>query len=127
METETLPWLFAILTGVWFGFMAARAGRSRALWAVGGAAFGLVASALVIGLGRAGSIPFSDNEAAMDRVRWIVEAAALIFVIGWLLTAGLHRHHLLRRQSSAATPVLPREADPKSPPPQPSKGPARPT
>ncbi|HZR21726.1 MAG TPA: hypothetical protein VFE51_30870 [Verrucomicrobiae bacterium] len=100
METFQLPWLFAILTAIWFGWMANRAGRTWVLWAVGGAAFGLVASTLVIGLGNASSIPYSEHQAMMDRLAWITAAALLILSIGWLLTAGLHRHRLLMDQQA---------------------------
>ena len=43
METEGVPWLFALLTAAWFWWMANRANRTRTLWAVGGGAFGIVA------------------------------------------------------------------------------------
>jgi hypothetical protein len=95
METERIPWLLAALTAGWFGWMAHRAGRTATLWAVGGAAFGLVISTLVLGLGNATSIPFSDHERSVDQAEWIITSAVLIAIIGWLLTASLHRHHLL--------------------------------
>ena len=101
METEQMPWLFAVLTAGWFGWMARRAGRSWALWAIGGATFGLVISTLMVGLGRALSIPYSDHQATMDRLKWICVAAILILGVGWLLTAGLHRHHLRTEQARA--------------------------
>jgi hypothetical protein len=94
METERLPWVFAVLTAAWFGWMAARAGRSWALWAVGGGVFGLVVSTLMLGLGRAASIPYSSHDEHMDRLKWIVTAAVLILVIGWMLTSSLHQLHL---------------------------------
>jgi hypothetical protein len=100
MEPEILPWLFAALTGGWFGWMASRAGRSWALWAVGGAAFGLVASTIVIGLGRAGSIPYSEQQASLDRLKWSAAAVLLIGAVGWLLTAGLHRHRKRAQQQA---------------------------
>jgi hypothetical protein len=94
METERIPWLFAILTAAWFGWMASRADRTWVLWAVGGAAFGLVISSLVIGLGRASSIPFSEHERQIAELKWIGVVLALIALGGWLLTSSLHRHHL---------------------------------
>src|SRR5258707_13728807 len=100
METEQLPWLFAGLTAGWFGWMASRAGRSWALWAVGGAAFGLVASTVVIGLGKAGSIPYSEQQGSLDRFKWIAAAFLLIGAVGWLLTAGLHRHRRRAQQQA---------------------------
>jgi hypothetical protein len=111
METERLPWLFAILTAGWFGWMAHRAGRSWALWAVGGAIFGLVASTIVIGLGNAVSLPYSEHERTVHRLKWTAAAAALIVVVGWMLTSSLHRMHvsIWRRIKSqpAATPTAP--------------------
>jgi hypothetical protein len=95
METESIPWLFALLTAGWFGWMANRVERAWILWAVGGAAFGVVISTLALGLGRATSIPFSDHERVVDEAKWLVAAAVVIGAIGWLLTSSLHRHHLL--------------------------------
>jgi hypothetical protein len=94
MEIGMAPWLLALLTAGWFGWMARREERNLALWAVGGFAFGLVTSTLVLGLGQASSIPFSDHERKVDQIEWTVAAVVLIAVAGWLLTASLHRHHL---------------------------------
>jgi hypothetical protein len=93
METERLPWLLALLTAGWFGWMANRMSRNWILWAVGGAAFGLVISTLVLGLGDATSIPFSDHARKVSEIKWAAAAVLAIGVIGWMLTAGLHRHH----------------------------------
>lgn len=95
METERIPWLFAIITAGWCGWMAKRAGRTSTLWAVAGAAFGLVTSAIVLGLGQARSISFSDHDRAVQQTKWIIASAMFILIVGWLLTSSLHRHHLL--------------------------------
>ena len=95
METERAPWVFAIITAIWFGWMARRAGRSSTLWVVGGGAFALVISTLVVGLGHATSIPFSDHERIIQQAKWIAAAAIVVLILGWLLTSSLHRHHLL--------------------------------
>jgi hypothetical protein len=95
MEVERVPWLFAVFTAAWFGWMAKRAGRTSTLWISGGAAFGLVTSALVLGFGHARSIPFSDHDHKAGDAEWIIVAILLIAIIGWLLTSSLHRHHLL--------------------------------
>ena len=108
-----MPWLFALLTAGWFGWMASRAGRSWALWAIGGATFGLVISTLMIGLGRASSIPYSDHQATVAGLKWIFVAALLILAVGWLLTAGLHRHHLRTQQAGATRGSTPQAADSK--------------
>jgi hypothetical protein len=102
METERLPWLFAALTAAWFGWMAHRADRTSVLWAVGGGAFGLVVSTLMLGLGHASSIPFSAQDRTNIQIKWILVAAAIIGAIGWLLTASLHRHYLRARERLAA-------------------------
>jgi hypothetical protein len=115
METEQMPWLFAVLTAGWFGWMASRAGRSWALWAIGGGAFGLVISTLMIGLGRASSIPYSDHEAGLAGLKWICVAAILILAVGWLLTAGLHRHRLRTRQAGATQGSSSQGGDSKAP------------
>ena len=118
MQTEGVPWIFAVLTSGWFGWMAYRAGRSWMIWAVGGAAFGLVGSTLVLGLGHASSIPFSEHQRRMDQLKWIAAAALLIALIGWLLTAGLHRLFLHKK---ATPPASAGTNPPKSSPPSPTK------
>lgn len=122
METEQLPWLFAGLTAAWFGWMAARAGRSPALWAVGGAAFGLVASTVVIGLGRARMIPYSDSQVSLDRIKWIVAAFLLVVAVGWPLTAGLHRHRLRAQQQAQSEANAPSQELKSTPSPAQKKG-----
>lgn len=99
-----MPWLFAVATAGWFGWMARRAGRSWALWAVGGGAFGLVVSTLMIGLGLAMSIPYSEHQVASDAFKWIVVALLLVSGVGWLLTAGLHRHRTRSPQGIVTPP-----------------------
>jgi hypothetical protein len=94
MELGNVPWLLALLTAAWFGWMAWNAARNWILWAVGGAAFGLVASTIVIGLANAASIPFSDHDRHIDHVKWTAAAVIVILVLGWALSSGLHRHHL---------------------------------
>lgn len=94
MEIGAIPWLLAVITAGWFGWMAQRAARNVTLWAVGGAAFGLVVSTIVLGLGHASSIPFSDHDRAVDQFKWTTAAVVIIGVGGWALSSGLHRHHL---------------------------------
>ncbi len=94
MELGSVPWLLAGLTGAWFGWMAHRAGRNLTLWGVGGAAFALVTSTIVLGLGQAAAIPYSDHDRSVEHLEWVLSAVALIAILGWLLTMSLHRHHL---------------------------------
>ncbi len=109
-----MPWLFAVLTAGWFGWMASRASRSWALWAIGGGAFGLVISTLMIGLGRASTIPYSAHYATAASLKWICVAAILILAVGWLLTAGLHRHHLRTKQGGTSQESTPQVAEVKA-------------
>jgi hypothetical protein len=116
MEIEGAPWLFALVTAAWFWWMANRGKRTRTLWAVGGGAFGLVISALVIGLARARRIAFSDHQRVISDLKWEVLAAVVIAILGWMLTSSLHRHHL----------ALWRKFRPASPSPEPPPVPAKP-
>jgi len=117
MEIEGTPWLFALATAAWFWWMADRAKRTRTLWAVGGGAFGLVISALVIGLGRARQIAFSDQQRVSSELKWDLLAAVIFAILGWLLSSSLHRHHLaLWRKLKPANPVPEPSSVPTSPP-----------
>lgn len=95
MEIGIIPWLLAMTTAAWFWWMAWRAGRNATLWAVGGAAFGLVISTVLLGLGQASSIPFSDHDRTADQIKWTAAAVVIIVAGGWALTSGLHHHHLM--------------------------------
>jgi len=119
MEIGTIPWLLAIITAAWFWWMAWRAGRNVTLWAVGGAAFGLVISTIVLGLGQASSIPFSDHERTVGQIKWTAAAVLIIVAGGWALASGLHRHHLMlwRRFKGDDATTNGTEPKPASPPP----------
>src|SRR5438105_15931795 len=109
MGIGPVPWVLAILTAAWFGWLAGRTGRNWILWVVGGATFGLVTSTLIFGLCQAASIPFSDHEMAMDRLEWAVVAVLVIRLGGWALTSSLHRHHLaIWRRFRAAPATAPK-------------------
>ena len=95
MSLTTVPWIIAIITSLWFGFMALRAERNWVLWGLGGGLFALVTSTIVFGLGHASSTPFSEHERSSLQVQWSVISILLVGIIGWLLTLGLHRQHLL--------------------------------
>jgi len=87
----TIPWLLALVTALWFGWMARRAERNWVLWGLGGAAFALVTSTIVFGLGQAASIPFSQSQRAALHLEWTVVAVVLIGLLGGLMTLGLPR------------------------------------
>ena len=104
MNIGSIPWLLALLTALWFGLMAWQAGRSWILWAVSGAVFGLVTATLILGLARAMTIPFSDHERSAGQTEWTVAVIIVVALLGWLLTLGLHRHHLALWKLTSSTP-----------------------
>lgn len=106
-----IPWPVAAATAVWFGVMAYRAGKNRALWAIGGGVLGLVVTTIVLGLAQATFIPFYRAEFHPFRVKIAVLTMLLVAGIGWLFTGSLHRH--------APSPVNP----PPAPPPEPQAKP----
>jgi len=95
MSLTTIPWIIAIITAFWFGFMALRTERNWVLWGLGGGLFALVTSTIVFGLGLASSFPFSEHERSSLQVKWAVISILLVGIVGWLLTLSLHRQHLL--------------------------------
>ena len=120
MEIGAIPWVLALVTAAWFGWMAYRADRNATLWVVGGAAFGLVISTIVLGLGQASTIPFSDQQRTAEQIKWTTAAILIIAVGGWALSSGLHRHHLKLWQK-----IRPgAETAPANPPPKPPGAPA---
>lgn len=121
MSLTTIPWVIAIITSLWFGFMAHRAERNWVLWGLGGGLFALVTSTIIFGLGHASSTPFSEHERSTLQVEWAVISVLLVGIIGWLLTLSLHRQHLLLgrilRVDSGPTPASTSELQPKASPP----------
>jgi len=105
MLNTFIPWLLAGATGVWFGSMAGKAKRSPISWAFSGTLFGLVTATIVWGVGHAMTIVYAESEYALLNVKCAVVAAALIGVIGWLFTGGLHRHLLSWLKPKAAGPI----------------------
>lgn len=89
-----LPWLAAVVTALWFGWLARRNGVGWVLWACGGACFGLVTTAIVLGLGEAAFIPMSHAAVVHFKIRCVSVTVILLAALGWIFTAGLHGHHL---------------------------------
>jgi hypothetical protein len=115
-KMQYVPWLLALATAVWFALMARKAGRSLVQWALTGAVFGLVVSTIVLGLGNATGFPFSNHERTILHIKCTGAAILVIVVFGWVITAGLHRHHLaLWKRVIPAPGATPKE----SPAPQP--------
>jgi len=111
----SIPWPIAVATAAWFGVMAYKAGKSMALWAIGGGLMGLVVTTIILGLGQATFIPFSTEEIAPFRIKMAALAVLVVGCAGWLFTGTLHRHLL-------AALKLPNPLPP--PPAAPAKAPA---
>ncbi len=106
-KIQYVPWVLALATAVWFSLMARKAERSVVQWALTGAIFGLATATIVLGLCHAVANPFSNHERTILHVKWTVAAAAAIAVLGWVVTAGLHRHHLKLWHRATGTPPPP--------------------
>ena len=76
------PWVFLVLTGLWFGFLGYKTDGRWIRWSVGGALFALTASTIVIGLCDAAFIPLSHQEETMFKLKTLMLAALPILVIG---------------------------------------------
>ena len=87
---QEVPWLFSVATAFVFGMMAHRAGRSKFPWILGGALFGLVVSAFVLGLSQAVFMREAHEAYVIFRIKVILISALLIAVPGWFLTGSLH-------------------------------------
>jgi hypothetical protein len=113
----SMPWVVAAATAGWFGFMANKARKSTALWAVGGGLLGLVASTLIMGLGQATFIPFCSEQVLPFRLKIAALAILFVAVAGWLFTSSLHRHAAaLNQPPSPASPPPPASPKPPAPP-----------
>jgi hypothetical protein len=120
-----IPWPVAAATALWFGVMAFKARKNAALWAIGGGLLGLVVTTIVMGLGQAAFIPYTNGQESMFRVKIAAFAIFIVFCFGWLFTGSLHPH-LLRpwKRVEDTTQPISREAAapvPASPPTTPTK------
>jgi hypothetical protein len=113
MSLTTIPWIIAIITALWFGFMAHRGERNWVLWGLGGGLFALVTSTIVFGLGYASSNPFSEQERSSLHTKWAVISVLVVGITGWLLTMSLHRQHFLLGSQLNPSPATAGESQPK--------------
>lgn len=113
MIIGSTPWWLALATGFWFALVAQRAGRSWILWAISGALFALVTATLILGLGSAMTIPFSDHARTVAQTEWAIAVVLVIAVLGLLFTLGLCRQILV-----GARAVPPAAATTSANPPQ---------
>ena len=108
MIIGTTPSWLELVTAVWFALIARRGGRSLTLWAVSGALFALVVSTLILGLGQAMTVPFSDRDRSVAQSEWTIAVVVVVAVLGFLFTLGLYRQKpTLQRTSSAAAALGP--------------------
>ncbi len=92
---QTIPWVLALATAAWFGWQAHRAERPRFLWCVSGFFFGLFVGTVVLGLAHATFIPLTSNSYRILLIKAVAAAVIVILLVGWIITAGLHRHHVM--------------------------------
>ncbi len=85
------PWIFSIVTAIWYGIMGHKADGHWLRWALGGAFFALAASTLVLGVCIAAFIPRSPEEYASNQVKSLVLAFLPILLVGGGLMIGLMR------------------------------------
>ncbi len=118
MIITIVPWVLAMVTACWFGLMAVKARRNWKLWTVAGGVFALVTSTFIFGLCQAVAIPFSNHDLAVLHAKWTVVSVVVIGALGWLLTCGLHRQHLIlwAKFYSASAASAPNPASVQSPP-----------
>jgi hypothetical protein len=112
---QFVPWILCAVTAAWFGLLARSEKRGWLLWTLGGGAFALVASTIVIGLGNAVFIPYSSNAVTRFHIEITATACVLVALLGWLFTMKLHGHH--RSLLARFFPAPQRQASiaPKSP------------
>jgi hypothetical protein len=117
METNVIigaiPWPVAAATAIWFGVMAAKANKNVVLWGIGGGVLALIVTTLVMGLGQASFVPYTNGQQAMFRIQIAGFAIFIVFCLGWLFTGSIHPHLLMPWRRAKATPKdLPRPAAP---------------
>jgi len=102
MEGMIAPWVFLVLTGLWFGFLGYKTDGRWIRWSVGGALFALTASTIVIGLCDAAFIPLSHQEEAMIKIKTLILASLPILLVGACITLMLWRSGRLQTGKSVA-------------------------
>jgi hypothetical protein len=108
MDTNPImAYFLAIVAGVGFALIARQAGRSIGLWGVSGALFGLFTSTIVLGLGHAIAVPYSDVVVAKYYWVSVLLAALLIGLVAavsfWALNRG-NRPAMVAPVESAQSP-----------------------
>jgi hypothetical protein len=122
----SIPWPVAAVTAIWFGLMAYKARKNCVLWAIGGGLLGLVITTLVMGLGQAAFIPFSNDQQSMFRIKIAAVAVLIVLCIGWWFTGSLHPRLLAPwKRIPEAPKEAPKDADGALPAKPPATAPKR--
>ena len=97
------PWVFLILTGIWFGYIGYKADGRWIAWAIGGALFGLTASTMVIGLCDAAYIPLSHSEETMVQLKTMVFASLPMLLVGGCIMLAHSRSRRLNPEKTVTS------------------------
>jgi hypothetical protein len=100
---NTIPWLLAVATAVWFGWMARSYQRNWVPWVVAGGLFALVSTTLVLGLAQAALIPLSHELEVAFRIKSVVAALVIIVIVGGIVAWRLQAAEDAKIPTSAAT------------------------
>ena len=91
----TIPWLFFAIAAVSLGLVAKRAGRAWLPWALLGGTGSLVITTVTLGVGEAAFIPVSHSAWLNFCLKVVLIAILLNGVYGWIITTGIHGHHII--------------------------------
>jgi hypothetical protein len=98
------PWIFLILTAIWFGFLGSKADGRWIRWSVGGALYALAATTMIIGLSNAAFIPLSHDDEVSHRFITLILASLPILVVGGFVMALLWRRGRFNRGPAELNP-----------------------
>ena len=106
---NTVAWLVGLGTAVWFGAVAAKAGRNWLSWAVAGGLFGLIVSVIILGLAQAASVPVSYQAVVKLKLESISASVLVVGLIGalvtWRLLATRARTKDEKSEAASASPA----------------------
>ncbi len=91
----TTPWLFCAAAALAFGLMARRFARPWFPWAFLAGVSSLILTTLILGLAEAAFIPISRQAQIEFSIMTISAAVLLNACLGWLVTTGIHRQHVV--------------------------------
>lgn len=91
----SISWSFFGLAALALALLAHRTGRAWLPWALLGGTSTLVITTITVGVAEAAFIPLSHNAYVNFRAKVILAALFLNGLCGWLITIGLHQHHVV--------------------------------